>query len=93
MSEAAIKVPVDLDFLRELLAVLNEGNVAGFSCGDLQVTFNGDRAPSIGRSVKQVQADEDRTTSSRPVGGFKSPWHDPTLWADRGGSPLSFNGG
>lgn len=91
-TEAAVQLPLDLDFLRDLLDLLNEKGASGFSIGDLQVTFNGERAPAVGRTVKQIQDDEDRTTSSRPVGGFKSPWADPTLWADRGGAPLSFDG-
>jgi hypothetical protein len=83
--------------LRDLLKILNEHKVAGFSGGDIQVTFQ-EETPTGWTTVKGTsQEDEDRSTSSRQVGGFKAGasrdgFMHPSLWQGQNGKILRFNG-
>ena len=85
---------VDLAQMRDLLALLKEFNVQGFTQGDFAITFARDLDPELvsvnGRRVKSDDDDETEVTGfKRPVPaltGFKNPG----LWASQGGKPYSF---
>lgn len=90
--------PVDLAYLRDLLSILNEHKVAGFSGAGIQVTFQDDTpwAGSGGSAKPAITAeDENHSTSSKRVGGFataRDGFHHPSLWQNQNGKFLRFNG-
>lgn len=88
--------PMDLAYLRDLLSLLSEFRVKGFTLGNLAVAFGQDELdpPQVGRTVEQIVLDEGRSTSSRQVKGFdgQNIWKHPALWQTQGGKPLKFDG-
>lgn len=88
---------LDLAYLRDLLSLLQEKGVSGFTCPGFAVTFSeseSEHVPAVGRTVEEVAQDEDRSTSSRRVKGFQdvSTWTHPSLWPAQGGKVLKFDG-
>ena len=95
---------LDLAHLRDLLGLLNEFRVAGFSAGGISVTFRAEDesiVPLQGRTRAEAIKDEDASTSSRVVSGFggfadsanrKDGWHNPNLWPSQAGRVLKFDG-
>lgn len=87
---------IDLAYLRDLLSILNTHKVAGFSGAGIQVTFQEDTPWAGDPKAGVTVADENRSTSSRQVGGFTSErrdgFHHPSLWQNQNGKFLRFNG-
>lgn len=85
---------VDLAQMRDLLSLLKEFNVQGFTQGDFAITFARDLDPDLvsvdGRRIKSKDDDEMEVTGFKkptaPLTGFKNPG----LWAAQGGKPYSF---
>lgn len=88
--------PMDLAYLRDLLSLLSEFRVKGFTLGNLAVAFSEAEVdpPLVGRTLEEVVVDENRSTSSRRVKGFdgKNLWEHPSLWPTQAGRPLKFDG-
>lgn len=93
---------MDLAHLRDLLGLLRDMGVAAFSAGGIAVTFKdggnddseigGIHVPLKGRTKEKVVDDEDGSTSSKPVAGFKDLWHNPNLWPNQAGKVIKFDG-
>jgi len=89
---------LDLAHLRDLLGLLNEFRVAGFSAGGISVTFKAEDesiVPLQGRTRTEAIKDEDASTSSKVVSGFgerKDGWHNPNLWPSQAGRTLKLDG-
>lgn len=92
------EVELDLAHLRDLLGLLSEFRVAGFSAGGISVTFKAEDEPTVpllGRTRTEAIRDEDASTSSRPIAGFsesKDGWRNPNLWPSQAGRVLKFDG-
>lgn len=85
--------PLDLAQMRDLLSLLKEFNVQGFTHGDFAVTFARDLDPDlVSVDGRPVRAGEDKQT----VTGFSKPkqelagFRNPSLWQEQGGKPYSF---
>lgn len=90
VEESEAPAQLDLAYLRDLLSLLREHKVQAFQVEGMGVTFVEESEEAVARSnltPKQVE-DENRSTSSTPVGGFKSP----TLWPTTNGKRLNFRG-
>lgn len=84
---------MDLSYWRDLLRLLKESGVQGFSRGDTAITFYRDWDPELvsvdGKEVKAEQTHDVRGFKpTKPESAFKNP----TLWANQGGRPYSFDG-
>lgn len=84
---------VDLAQMRDLLSLLREFNVQGFTQGDFAITFARDLDPDlISVDGRRIHKDEEEVE----VTGFKKPAPPPTgfknpgLWREQGGKPYSF---
>lgn len=96
LIEAEEQTPMDLAYLRDLLSLLSEFRVKGFTLDNLAVAFSEAEVdpPLVGRTIEEVVVDENRSTSSRRVRGFdgKNLWEHPSLWPTQAGRPLKFDG-
>lgn len=94
----------DLAYLRDLLSLLKDMDVAAFNAGGITVSF---KSPEVndaipgpdlkGRTRLATIKDEDKSTSSQPVAGFgtapqRDGWKNPALWPDQNGRVLKLNG-
>lgn len=85
---------LDLQELRDLLTLLVEKRVSGFSGCGIAVSFM-DEAPYSGTgavsAVKTV--DDGHSTSTKRVGGFeREGFAHPSLWPSQSGKVLTFKG-
>lgn len=86
---------IDLAYLQDLLRILNTHKVAGFSGAGIQVTFQEETPTHASVHPGVTIADEDRSTSSRQVGGFapsRDGFRHPSLWQGQNGKVLKLNG-
>lgn len=86
---------LDLAYLRDLLTILNTHKVAGFSGAGIQVTFQEETPWEGAKPAGVTVADENRSTSSRQVGGFapsRDGFRHPSLWQGQNGKILKLNG-
>ncbi len=90
-SETAAGEMMDLDHLRDLLALLRDSGVVSFQAGGMTVVFRDDPGLSPAAAAKTV-VDDGHGTSNRPVAGFKDGFKHPSLWAAQNGKTLKFDG-
>lgn len=101
-SEAEHDDPIDLAYLRDLLGLLRDMEVAAFTAEGFAVSFKQSgqfdpeaHVPFAGRPQAQVIEDEDRSTSSSRVRGFteaRDGFRNPNLWPGQAGKVLQFDG-
>lgn len=91
---------IDLAYLRDLLGVLRDGRVTGFTLGNFAVAFaapdNGFvNLPLAGRPVAKLVEDENQSISSASVAGFRhggDGFRHPSLWPNQLGKTLQLDG-
>lgn len=93
---------IDLAYLRDLLGVLRDSRVTGFTLGNFAVAFAADdggdfaNLPLAGRPKTKLVEDENQSTSSVPVAGFRGERGDgfrhPSLWPGQMGKTLQLDG-
>jgi hypothetical protein len=83
---------LDLAYLRDLLSLLSNMEVAAFSAGGITVKFQPKQVIStqpIVRSLTKPQGEVD--DEDIPVAA-KDGWQNPLLWPSQGGKVLKFDG-
>lgn len=87
---------LDLDHLRDLLTLLREFKVQGFTQGDFAVTLARDLDPDLisvdGKPVKpSTETEVTGFKKAQPLDPHMSGFKHPSLWQSQGGRPYSFN--
>jgi hypothetical protein len=87
---------LDLSELRDLLALLVEKRVSGFSGCGIAVSFQDPDPYTSSKAVAVTAAqtqDDGHSTSSKRVGGFeREGFAHPSLWPGQSGRVLKFDG-
>lgn len=85
---------LDLAHLRDLLSLLREFKVQGYTQGDFAVTFARDLDPDLisvdGKLVKHDVETEVTGFKKTQVDAHSSGFKHPSLWQSQGGKPYSF---